>query len=78
MAATRGQQIQDLCRCQVIRHHVLHWADREAGVKTRGVAAELATPPPVYRKSDTRSSRGVLGTCLRVGSTASAPVSQEE
>jgi hypothetical protein len=46
MAATRGQQIQDPCRCQVIRQHVLHRADRESGAKTWGVAAQVATPAP--------------------------------
>jgi hypothetical protein len=78
MAATRGQQIQDQCRCQVVRHHVLRRTDREAGAKTRRVAAGLATPAPAYRNSDAQSSRGMLGTCLRVGSAALAPVSQEE
>jgi hypothetical protein len=48
MAATRGQQMQDQCRCQVVWHHILRSADREAGAKTRGVAAELVTPEPAY------------------------------
>jgi hypothetical protein len=65
MAATRGQQIQDQCRRQLVRHPVLRRADREAGAKTWGVAAELATPPPAWRNrnSDAQPSRGVLGTC---------------
>ena len=75
MAATRGQQIQDRCRCEVMRHHVLHQADREAGAKVRG-SAELATRASLLN-SDAQPSRGVLGTCLRV-EAPHQPVSQEE
>ena len=46
MAAMRGQQVQDQCRGDVVWHHVLRRADREAGAKTRGVAAQLAIREP--------------------------------
>ena len=46
MAAMRGQQVQDQCGGNVVWHHVLRRADREAGAKTRGVAAELAIGEP--------------------------------
>jgi hypothetical protein len=48
MAAMRGQQVQDQCRCEVEWHRVLRQADREAGAKMHGVAAALASPKPAY------------------------------
>jgi len=74
MAATRGQQIQDRCHCDVMWHHFLRRPDREAGAKARGSAADLASREPAYWSIDAQLSRGVLGTCLRVGSAASASV----
>lgn len=46
MAAMRGQQVQDQCRGEVVWQHVLRRADREAGAKTRSLAAELAIREP--------------------------------
>jgi len=48
MAATRGQQIQDRCHCDVMWHHFLRRPDREAGAKARGSAADLASREPAY------------------------------
>lgn len=46
MAATRGQQIQDRCQSEATRHHTLCRPDREAGAKTSGLAASLASQEP--------------------------------
>ncbi len=48
MAAMRGQQVQDQHGGEVVRYHVLCRADREAGAKMRGVAAERASRESAY------------------------------
>jgi hypothetical protein len=53
MAARRGQQVQDRHHGELVRYQLLHWADREAGAKVRGVAAVHASRRPAYRHSDT-------------------------
>jgi hypothetical protein len=48
MAATQGQQIQDRCHHDVVWHSFLGRPDREAGAKTCGSAAKLASQEPAY------------------------------
>jgi hypothetical protein len=48
MTAKRGQQVQDPRDGEAVQYHVLCRADREAGAKMRGVAAERASRESAY------------------------------